>query len=126
MGSNLESSNSKAEKTDNGRFQQDERLALWFQELTPGDFHRVDKDHNIKQQGLLPTLELSSEPKKKTVLDDDGRNYEERSTQPGAPAHWKTGPAHHEADDRSRPGDPARWKDRPCTDDASKTGAPNK
>ena len=133
MGTTLESSNSKAEKTDNGQFQPEEHQARWNQELEQArniGFQPIEREHNLKQQGMLPTLELIAEPRRNTEMgggfpppdgappraeertrdESDSNRYADGTPKPGDPAHWKDGDSLHYAGGTAKPGDPAQWK----------------
>lgn len=133
MGSNLESSTSTTEKVESHQFQPEEHQAPWSQELNlQGNigFRPFEKEPNLKQQGMLPTLELIAEPRgvpdtngDNTSYADDPRKqrdpaqwkgdsiqYADGTPKPGDPAHWKDGDSLHYADGTAKPGDPAQWK----------------
>ncbi|MBP9090565.1 hypothetical protein KBI23_06005 [bacterium] len=133
MGTNLESSNLKAEKTDNSQIQPEEHQSRWNQELEQArnvGFQAIERDHNLKQQGMLPTLELIAEPKRNTEMgggfpppdgapergeertrdDSDSNRYADGTPKPGDPANREAGDLFHYADGTAKPGDPAQWK----------------
>lgn len=133
MGSNLESSTSTTEKVESHQFQPEEHQARWNQELEQArniGFQPIEREHNLKQQGMLPTLELIAEPRRNTEMgggfpppdgapsraeertrdDSDSNRYADGTPKPGDPAHWKDGDSLHYADGTAKPGDPAQWK----------------
>ena len=84
MEPNTESLNANVEEAEKGLSQTEQSLADFFKSLTPADFHKVERSHDLNQQGLLPTLELSADQKRKAPYDHDSR-YEDRSAHADLP-----------------------------------------
>lgn len=142
MATNLESSNLTAEKVESRKT--DEPQVRWneeFQLTRKIEFQPIEREYNLKQQGMLPTLELIAEPRGIPGLDGDkarkpgdpaqwkgstSLDFADGSAKPGDPANWKDGDNLHYADGTSRPGDPANWKDGDSLHYADGTSKPGR
>ncbi len=88
MGIDLQSLYSSAGGVDEPQSQPERHQAQWAQwNLGLGlarkiDFPEIVREHNLKQQGTLPTLELSEEPKRMPYLEDESTRYSDGTPKP--------------------------------------------
>lgn len=85
MGSNLESAKAPAEQAESHQLNPAEHQARWNQELESArkiGFPEIVREHNLKQHGMLPTLELAEEPKRMPYLEDESTRYSDGTPKP--------------------------------------------
>ena len=85
MGIDLQSLYSLADGFEEPQSQPERHQARWAQELELArkiGFPEMVREHNLRQQGTLPTLELSEEPKRMPYLEDDSTRYSDDTPKP--------------------------------------------
>ena len=88
MGIDLQSLYSLADGVEEPQSQPERHQAQWAQwNLGLGlarkiGFPEIVREHNLKQQGTLPTLELSEEPKRMPYLEDESTRYSDGTPKP--------------------------------------------
>lgn len=107
MGSNLESTKVTTEQAESHQFSPDGHQARWQQELELErkiGFPTIEREHNLKQQGMLPTFELAEEPKRMPYLEDDSTRYSDGTPKPGKPRAFDDSDSSIYADGTPKPG----------------------
>lgn len=126
MGSNLESAKAPAEQAESHKFNPEEHQSRWNQELEQArnlGLQPIEREHNLKQQGMLPTLELIAEPRRNTEMgggfpppdgapsraeerirdDSDSNRYADGTPKPGKPIEFDDSDSSRYADGTPKP-----------------------
>lgn len=85
MGIDLQSLYSLADGVEEPQSQPERHQAQWNLGLGLArkiGFPEIVREHNLKQQGTLPTLELSEEPKRMPYLEDESTRYSDGTPKP--------------------------------------------